>query len=117
MHENAEEMVKEKLQRVNEPGVVVKCLFDPMTMDDIEDIAENFTAENLRNASHIKHKQTFQPQQLAFRQASVIILCFNLSFNFWVNHVLLTLLIDKLISLQGHRRFQVTSIITLLKCY
>jgi hypothetical protein len=41
MHENAEEMVKEKLQRVNEPGVVVKCLFDPMTMDDIEDIAEN----------------------------------------------------------------------------
>ena len=54
MHENAEElMVKEKLQRVNEPGVVVKCLFDPMTvdakMDDIEDIAENLP-ENLRNA-------------------------------------------------------------------
>jgi hypothetical protein len=48
--ENTEEMVKEKLQRVNEPGVVVKCLFDPMTMDDI---ADNFP-ENLRNASHIK---------------------------------------------------------------
>jgi hypothetical protein len=31
---------------------------------------------------------------LAFRQASVIILCFNPSFNFWVNHVLLTF-IDK----------------------
>jgi hypothetical protein len=28
--ENTEEMVKEKLQRVNEPGEVVKCLFDPM---------------------------------------------------------------------------------------
>jgi hypothetical protein len=27
---------------------------------------------------------------LAFRQTSVIILCFNPSFNFWVNHVLLT---------------------------
>jgi hypothetical protein len=25
--ENTEEMGKEKLQRVNEPGVVVKCLF------------------------------------------------------------------------------------------
>ena len=53
MHENTEEMVKDKLQRVNEPGVVVKCLFDPMTMDaemdDIEDIAENLP-ENLRNA-------------------------------------------------------------------
>ena len=48
--ENTEEMVKEKLQRVNEPGVVVKCLFDPMTMDDI---ADNFP-ENLRNAGHIK---------------------------------------------------------------
>jgi hypothetical protein len=36
--ENTEEMVKEKLQRVNEPDVVVKCLFDPMTnMDDIAD--------------------------------------------------------------------------------
>jgi hypothetical protein len=30
-------MVKKKLQRVNEPDVVVKCLFDPMTMDDIAD--------------------------------------------------------------------------------
>ena len=46
--ENTEEMVKEKLQRVNEPGEVVKCLFDPMTMDDI---ADNFP-ENLRNAGH-----------------------------------------------------------------
>ena len=41
--ENTEEMVKEKLQRVNEPGEVVKCLFDPMTMDDIADnFPENF---------------------------------------------------------------------------
>ena len=46
--ENTEEMVKEKLQRVNEPGEVVKCLFDPMTMDDI---ADNFP-ENVRNAGH-----------------------------------------------------------------
>ena len=46
--ENTVEMVKEKLQRVNEPGEVVKCLFGPMTMDDI---ADNFP-ENLRNASH-----------------------------------------------------------------
>ena len=45
--ENTEEMVKEKLQRVNEPGEVVKCLFDPMTMD----IADNFP-ENVRNAGH-----------------------------------------------------------------
>ena len=54
MHEKAEDlMVKEKLQRVNEPGVVVKCVFDRMTvdaeMDDIKDIAENLP-ENLRNA-------------------------------------------------------------------
>ena len=46
--ENTEEMVKEKLQRVNEPGEVVKCLFDPMTMDDIVD---NFP-ENVRNVGH-----------------------------------------------------------------
>ena len=46
--ENTEEMVKEKLQRVNAPGEVVKCLFDPMTMDDI---ADNFL-ENVRNAGH-----------------------------------------------------------------
>ena len=55
--ENTEEMVKgvkEKLQRVNEPGVVVKCLFDPMTMDDI---ADNFP-ENLRNAGHKPITQT-----------------------------------------------------------
>ena len=54
MHENTEEVVKEKLQRVNEPGVVVKCLFDPMTMDDI---ADNFP-ENLRNAGHKPITQT-----------------------------------------------------------
>ena len=45
-------MVKEKLQRVNEPGVVVKCLFDPMTMDDI---ADNLP-ENVRNAGHIRNR-------------------------------------------------------------
>jgi hypothetical protein len=52
--ENTEEMVKEKLQRVNEPGEVVKCLFDPVTMDDI---ADNFP-ENLRNAGHKPITQT-----------------------------------------------------------
>ena len=51
--ENTEEMVKEKLQRVNEPGEVVKCLFDPMTMD----IADNFP-ENVRNAGHKPITQT-----------------------------------------------------------
>ena len=85
LSENTEEMVKEKLQRVNEPGVVVKCLFDPMTMDDIP---RQFASK--REKPRPYYKQTFQPQQLAFRQASVIILCFNPSFNFWVNHVLLT---------------------------
>ena len=50
MPENAEElMVKEKLQRVNKPGVVVNCLFDPMTMDGEMDDIENLP-ENLRNA-------------------------------------------------------------------
>ena len=53
MHESTAEMVREKLQRVNEPGVVVKCLFDSTTMDaemdDIEDIPEN-SPDNLRNA-------------------------------------------------------------------
>jgi hypothetical protein len=39
-------MVKKKLQRVNELDVVVKCLFDPRTMDDI---ADNLP-ENVRNA-------------------------------------------------------------------
>jgi hypothetical protein len=92
MHENTEEMVKEKLQRVNEPGVAVKCLFDPMTMDaemdDIEDIAENLP-ENLRNAitqtevssttvgiqtseSHKSHNSTVQ-----FRQAKLNIPAFT----------------------------------------
>ena len=51
--ENTEEMVKEKLQRVNEPGEVVKCLFDPLTMD----IADNFP-ENVRNAGHKPITQT-----------------------------------------------------------
>jgi hypothetical protein len=58
MHENTEEVVKEKLQRVNEPGVVVKCLFDPTTMDDIEYIAENLP-ENLRNDGHIYTNRRF----------------------------------------------------------
>jgi hypothetical protein len=52
--ENTEEMAKEKLQRVNEPGEVVKCLFDPMTMDDI---ADNFP-ENVRNVGHKPITQT-----------------------------------------------------------
>lgn len=44
LERDTEEMVTEKLQRVNEPGVVVKSLlFDSMDfeMDDIEDITEN----------------------------------------------------------------------------
>ena len=52
--ENTEEMVKEKLQRVNELGEVVKCSFDPMTMDDIADIFP----ENVRNAGHKPITQT-----------------------------------------------------------
>ena len=53
LSESTEEMVKEKSQRVNEPGVVVKCLFDPITMDDI---ADNLP-ENVRTAGHITNRR------------------------------------------------------------
>lgn len=59
LERETDEMVAEKLQKVNEPGVVVKCLFDSMNseMVDIEDITENLP-ENLRNAITQTHIST-----------------------------------------------------------
>ena len=65
LERETDEIVAEKLQKVDEPGVVVKSLFDSTIMDsdmvDIEDIAENLSY----NLSHAMTQTKFSTSTAA----------------------------------------------------
>ena len=81
MDKETDEIVAEKLKKVNEPGVVVKALPMDSEMVDIEDIDEKLP----ENLSHAITQKMFKERQPLLRQAKAIILCFNPSLFFSID--------------------------------